>query len=445
MTRLVVCVCVLTAGAFCVSAMSGKSAHKTEELTVFLTGSERGALQPCGCSGGQLGGFHKRWAVLNSVPAQRRLIVDTGTFVEGDSEQDIIKFKVIIQAFNLLGYDLVNLTEEDIEIAQDLGLLDSMKSIFNIISSHRGADVNVPAKFAKKLCLEGKPVVVTVAAFDPKAGPVADVAELFAAQPRTRKVNILIFNGSDPNTIAAVTKTGIVDCLVCPAESDEAIIMSQPDEEPLVISVGRYGRYAAKLQIKSAEAEDKLKLNFSPVPVTEDLQPNSSLVELYKIYQQLVRDENLLERYPRFPLPNGLKYTGSESCKPCHEDEYEKWSARAHAHAYATLEKVGSQFDPECVLCHVVGMEYQSGFISEEKTPHLKNVGCENCHGPGSEHIRSLGKVRTTEPRSGCSDCHTPEASSEYAGNEASYLQKIVHWGEPNAPGNVKNNRGSEE
>jgi hypothetical protein len=448
MMRLVVCVCVLTAGALCVFAMSakpsGKSVHKTEVLTVFLTGNELGALQPCGCSGGQLGGFDRRWAVLNSVPAQRRLIVDTGGFVEGDSEQDIIKFKVVIQAFNLLGYDLINLTAEDIEITKSLGLLDSIKSIFNIISPHGGADVNVPAKFTKKLSLQDNPVAITVASFDAESASIKQVEELFTAQPDMRTVDILILNRCDANIVTSIAEMGIVDCLVCPAESDEAMAIGNPNKRPLVVSVGCYGKYVGRLQIGAVKAEHKLKLNFLPVPVTEDLRPNSSLVELYKVYQQFVRDENLLEKYPRFPLPNGLKYTGSESCKPCHEDEYEMWSTRAHAHAYATLEKVGSQFDPDCVICHVVGMEYQGGFVSEEKTDHLKNVGCENCHGPGSAHIRSEGKVKTTEPRSACADCHTPEASIEYAQNEERYLEKIIHWAEPNAPVGVKNKRDSE-
>jgi hypothetical protein len=83
-------------------------------------------------------------------------------------------------------------------------------------------------------------------------------------------------------------------------------------------------------------------------------------------------------------------------------------------------------------------MRYESGFVSPEKTPQLKDVGCENCHGPGSEHIETAGEKRTVEPRSGCVDCHTPDNSADYNGNEAEYFEKIIHWREPNAPGNVK-------
>jgi hypothetical protein len=203
--------------------------------------------------------------------------------------------------------------------------------------------------------------------------------------------------------------------------------------------VGRFGRYVCGLRItEDAGDKDKLKLDFLSIPVEEDLEEEASLVQLYKDYQQLVRERNLLEKYLRFTLSDGLEYAGSESCKICHEYEYEKWSRNAHAHAYATLEKVGSQFDPECVTCHVVGMEYESGFISEQKTGHLKNVGCEKCHGPGSEHNITGGAAEFTGPKSACIDCHTPERSGEYAGNEDTFLEKIVHWREPKPSESVK-------
>jgi hypothetical protein len=83
-------------------------------------------------------------------------------------------------------------------------------------------------------------------------------------------------------------------------------------------------------------------------------------------------------------------------------------------------------------------MDYESGFVSEKKTGYLKDVGCENCHGPGSEHNRTKGLAKTTEPKSDCLYCHTPEKSAEYAGNEQKYLEKIRHWKELTSAGNVK-------
>ena len=441
--RLATCMCVLTVGVSCLLAMSAKSplrsTYKTDCVTVFLTGNELGALQPCGCSSGQLGGLDRRSAIFNSVPAEARLIVDTGSLVDGDSEQDLIKFDIVLQAFNLLDYDLVNLSEKDIEIARSRGVLDNIASVFNVISSQGGDETDLPAKFTKQLLLKEKVVAVTIAAFDAESTPVEQISELFAPQSGLQTVNILILNKCLSAIIESIAEMGIIDCIVCPPESDEPEIISKPNDRPLVISVGRFGEYIGKLQITAAEGVDEPSYSFLPVPVTEDLTQEKLLVELYEGYQQLVKEENLLERQPRFTLPNGLEYTGSKSCKSCHEYEYKKWSGKAHVHAYATLERVGSQYDPECIICHVVGFEYESGFVSEpQSSEDLKNVGCENCHGPGSEHIRTLGQVGTAEPMSDCTDCHTPERSAEYAENEQLYFEKMVHWREPNTVGGVK-------
>jgi len=426
---------------FCVKSQDVSGA---DVLTIFVTGNELGELRPCGCSGGQLGGFDRRWAVLNSAGASKRMIVDAGSFVKSDSEQDQIKFDIIIEAFSRLDYDLVNLTEKDIEIARNRGLLDSISAAFNIISSQGPPDVNVPAKFTKRFSLNNSVVAVNIASVDLANGYIKRLGGLLTRPTCTEIVatnlNMLILNERDAAAIDTISKMGIVDCLVVPSESDEPEVISEPNKSPLVISVGRYGRYVCRLQIKATEAKDRLKLGFRAIPVTEDLDRKSSLVQLYKAYQQFVKEAELLERQPCFPLPNGLEYVGSESCGLCHEHEYEykKWSTGPHAHAYARLEKVGSQYDPECVVCHVVGMGYESGFVSEEKTGHLKNVGCENCHGPGSKHIKEPLKEKTSMPMSDCTDCHTPETSGEYMDKEQLYFEKIIHWREPNAAGNVK-------
>ena len=412
----------------------------TDEFTVFLTGNMLGALKPCGCSGGQLGGLERRPAILNTVPKQKRLIIDTGSFVKSDGEQDLIKYHIIVQALQQLDYDLVGLSEKDIETGGNIGMLDSIESAFNIISSHGTADLDVPAKFTKNFSLKGRPVLLTVAFFDPESTPVGQIEELLDLQASVPTLNILILKHSDPGTIESIAKAApFVDCVVCPSESDEPAVIGNPDKRPLAFTVGRFGRYICGLKVTApARVGQPLRLAFKALPVEESLQKDDSLVKLYEDYQQIVKDRNLLEKHPRFALPGDLEYIGSKSCKSCHEYEYETWNSNAHAKAFSTLEQVNSQFDPECVVCHVIGLDYESGFISRQETGHLINVGCENCHGPGSEHILSAGVTELTEPKSTCIDCHTPEHSGDYAGNEEEKLQEIKHWREPNAAGNVK-------
>jgi hypothetical protein len=479
MRRLGICLSVLYAGCLaaiavtsCLPSRSQKQATESSQqvnvLTIFVTGSELGALKPCGCSGGQLGGFDRRAAVLNSVDREYRLIIDTGSFVESDNQQDLIKFGIIINAFRLLGYDLVNLTHEDIEIAQQLGLLNDLAVSFNAISSDSPTEMSLPVKFAAKFFLGNKPLNVTIVSFDIDTNSAENVSELFPASGDAQALNILILNRYDTAIIHSISQDEpTIDCIICPADSDDPRVISEQFTKPLVFSVGRFGRYVCKLQIQPQGenhltsnmsamqqsavqnapviAMDKLDLHFSAIPVTEDLPLDSSLVELYKHYQRLVEESRLLETYLRLPLSDGLEYVGSKACQECHSYEYEMWSSKAHAGAFATLEEVGSQFDPECVICHVVGMDYESGFVWPGETDHLKNVGCENCHGPGSEHIKTSGEAWTIEPQSTCTDCHTPEQSTDYVGNEELYLEKIVHWMEPNALSTVEKVGDSED
>ena len=421
---------------------------QTRELvTIFFTGNELGSMQPCGCSGGQLGGLDRRYAVLNAVGPQNRLIIDTGSLVSESTEQNLIKFNIIVQAFAQLGYDVVNLTEQDILIARQAGLLDGLGSLFNCITVGSPDDVKLPAKFTKRFTLNGTFIDIAVVSAETE-DQISRLPDLFSSPAGSPSaVKILILNRADAKTVAAVSKIHLFDLLIVPPQSDEPTLVSDANASPLVISSGRLGKYVGKTQAIFDGAGQKPRLKFTSVPVTEDIPQHQPLVELYKDYQRLVKDANIIEKQPRFILPGNLEYVGSKYCKLCHDYEYEKWmtskqvfipglskqasSDSRHADAFATLEKVGSEYDPECVVCHVVGMQYQTGYISPAKTPELKDVGCENCHGPGSEHLRSLGAIETSGPMSTCSDCHTAEHSGEYAANQKQYFEKIIHWREP--------------
>ena len=83
-------------------------------------------------------------------------------------------------------------------------------------------------------------------------------------------------------------------------------------------------------------------------------------------------------------------------------DAYKKWLKTPHSRTYGNSKETKNpslrQYDPECIVCHTVGFGYKTGFRDETATPKLKNVGCESCHGPASEHIvseqdRAAGKA----------------------------------------------------
>jgi hypothetical protein len=56
----------------------------------------------------------------------------------------------------------------------------------------------------------------------------------------------------------------------------------------------------------------------------------------------------------------------------------------------ASLSKSGESSNAECLQCHTTAYGKAGGFPengSAKSHPDLGRVGCEDCHGPGSEHI----------------------------------------------------------
>jgi len=433
---------VLAIAASCAVSVSRQPrpgmAAGAEAVTIFLTGYELGQLRPCGCSAGQLGGFEKRAAILSSVPRSRRLVVDAGHLVSRTDQQGRIKLEIMLEALRRLQYDVLVLQQQELQLMEQEGLVEQAQSHFALISA---SEPNMSSSYSKRFRLKDRTVVLTVAAFDAQKQAIGLLPQLLRRPTDSSAVgvNVLLADHCDAGSIDAIIRTGLVDCLVCPPVADEPQRLRPAKAGgPLVVSSGRYGRYVLKVEVTGSGEDGRPRLGFGAVPVLDTLPAESSLVELYRDYQRLLEVSELLVRHPRYPLADGLRYVGSETCRGCHGYEYSKWSLQRHAHAYQTLEKVGSQYDPECVVCHVVGFDYEGGFITPRQTPNLKDVGCENCHGPGSAHVATAGAAAPAEPQSSCEDCHTPENSVHYAGNEAEYFEKIVHWPEPNAPANVK-------
>jgi hypothetical protein len=110
------------------------------------------------------------------------------------------------------------------------------------------------------------------------------------------------------------------------------------------------------------------------------------------------------------------RYVGSIACKKCHEHEYRNFTTYAKkSTSYRSIERVKKGLTPEelrgCYYCHTTGYGKPGGFVSIEKTPDLRNAGCEVCHGPGELHIRTRNPndIKHHLKIKDCEVCHTPE------------------------------------
>jgi hypothetical protein len=412
------------------SSCEVKAQAACEVITVFVTGNELGELRPCGCSGGQLGGFERRGALLNTVQPQQRLILDTGNLIKEENEQSLIKFDIIMQAFTLLKYDVVNLTRRDAAHAELIGNVP-----FKLITAQNEEQVNLPQLFSKEIELDANAVTVIAASFNDNERQTEKTIEKLAAANSGTAIKIAVFDGNESAAKYYLGDMGGIDIVIVRTEADEPRVLKNAGKKAMMISAGQMGKYVGRLDVRRAKTGTGFEFAYKGIAVDANLAQDPQLLELYKSYQTIVKNQGLLEKYPRYVLPDNLEYTGSTACglKGCHDYEYKTATTQKHAHAFESLVLSGSDYDPECVICHTIGMEYRSGFITEDKTPELKDVGCENCHGPGSRHIVTAGKAKTTQPQSKCLDCHTSEQSANYAGQEREYCEKIFHWREPNA------------
>ncbi|MDD2317913.1 MAG: cytochrome c family protein [Desulfobacterales bacterium] len=124
------------------------------------------------------------------------------------------------------------------------------------------------------------------------------------------------------------------------------------------------------------------------------------------------------------------KYVGSAVCQSCHEEQYTTFTAYARkSHSYESILKRIKGLTPVevqgCYTCHTTGYGEPGGFVSPEKTPELKDAGCEVCHGPGKIHAESqdprfiVRKVTIDV----CQRCHIEERVQSFR------YKPIIHAG----------------
>ncbi|MFZ5433364.1 MAG: multiheme c-type cytochrome [Calditrichota bacterium] len=141
-------------------------------------------------------------------------------------------------------------------------------------------------------------------------------------------------------------------------------------------------------------------------------------------------------------------FVGSKSCKACHMGEkkgkmWEIWMESTHAKSMASLNaEKGETKDPKCLKCHTTGYGEATGYGYEgmdeaAASPEgLGAVGCESCHGPGSEYkAMKVMKDRDAAVAAGmwipteatCKKCHNEESPTFKGFNYEEMLAKIAH------------------
>ncbi len=147
----------------------------------------------------------------------------------------------------------------------------------------------------------------------------------------------------------------------------------------------------------------------------------------------------------KIPEESSNKYIGSQACGECHSGpdmsyQHSIWRMSKHALAYANLSTtaayetatkkgitVSPQDSPECLKCHATGFGAHEGRTIDSFSID-EGVGCESCHGPGSEYAYEAIMTDATASKAAglvkggpelCMNCHTDTETKKFEFAEA--------------------------
>jgi predicted CXXCH cytochrome family protein len=111
-------------------------------------------------------------------------------------------------------------------------------------------------------------------------------------------------------------------------------------------------------------------------------------------------------------------FVGSETCKACHEDQFNSFAKTKHA----TLQHAGWKAEKQgCESCHGAGKAHVEGGGDKTKirtfageTPKQKSEACLTCHSGKEEH-NNFRRGEHWRNDVACVDCHSPHATSKDA------------------------------
>ncbi|MFN4260727.1 MAG: multiheme c-type cytochrome [Gemmataceae bacterium] len=402
-------------------------------LALVLSGQEYGYLHPCGCSRPQLGGLERRYNFIQSLKDKGWPVVavDLGDVPQRKGPlnlpnvQGMLKYSYAMKARDLMGYSAVGVGEYEIgmQLTRILGNYALNFPTPRVLAANiRDRDILFPEMLWSTTTAgggNGAPKVGVIGLVGPSvAKHVNDPDVAFQAntivlpqalqelQANKPEFLVLLYQGSLAEAKACAERFPQLNVILCLSQDNEEEPSDKPETvgDTLIVKVGHKGRYVGVVgAFRTGNPARPFQLHYQLVPITEDYETpigaeeNNPVLALLEEYAQELKTQDYLSKYPQrkhviqLQYPQA-RYVGSRKCRGCHPSAYEVWENSDHAHAYQTLVDATRpslrQFDAECIVCHVVGFGHETGFRNAEDTPLLKNVGCENCHGPGSEHVR---------------------------------------------------------
>ncbi len=471
------------------ASLTSANAHQREplfvgwpqpRLAIMITGRQYGYMEPCGCSGleNQNGGLVRRSTLIKQLREKgwNVLPVDAGNQVRRFGRQAELKFQFTIESLRQMGYRAIGFGPDDLRLpaAELVGLIDAETFVCANAKIFGDSSFTAPCRVFTD---GGKKVGMTMVLGDRNVQMVNNSEVTFESAEASLKQVWPQLEQAKCDLYVLVAHTSIEESQQLARQFPQFQVVittggaGEPAREPesiegtksLLIQVGTKGMFAGVLGLFDDAARP---LRYQRVPLDSRFPDSPQMLQLMAEYQDQLKTHGFegLGITPQ-PMQGERKFVGSQLCQECHEKEYTIWKeglhghVAKHSHAYATLEhppnsrgSIPRNHDPECLSCHVVGWNpqkyfpYKSGFLSLEQTPELTDVGCENCHGPGSQHIaaengdldvdddgidqlREQMWIALKDAEKKCLECHDLDNSPAFQepGAFETYWSKIEH------------------
>ena len=424
---------------------------------LIFSGDLRGEIKPCGCAEeGDMGGLLRRLTYIKQKHSlhDNLLYFDLGNNFPEPSQQGDLKIPLIHSSLEKMNPEAVLVGPN--EWQNGLHWLDSRTpyllsnentkhNFLNIKISHlENQRIIVLGYLSPSLVYQNKnePSVI----FPVNQELLSDWKEKI--QKNSAQFRILLFRGN-ADELDLFDKSRMFDLIVAGSNNDDEL------NQVLKMQVGT--RYHPMIPTKgqgilSGKLDENGKIipdNQETVPeglsvswLRRNIKDDPELLDSFRSYDAAVKELFFRNLELKKEHLKDSPFIGNQVCAGCHQKSTTVWKKSRHASAFATLENLGKHFDPECLECHVVGLnpwvasessseavrkfEGKRGFLSLNLTPHLTNVQCENCHGPAGDHLAN-SKIKPAEhnPASVCVECHQGSHSPLFEFEK--YWQKIKH------------------
>ncbi len=426
------------------------------DLTFLFTCDVRGRLVPCGCFTGQLGGLTRVATMvgLSSPPGQVK--VDVGDAIRGTADYEVMEYRYIQRAFAAMGYEALNVGHREAQLsAAVLGDLKRTAPVPMLSANLLDEATSAPIFDGYRIIRRGKWRIALVGLMDSR-----NVGEALGEGLAVENMEVTL------GRLLPVLKRQ-ADFIVLLAFADEAAIaglakqfyeidiilggkVKQPSQQlvrenrSLILATTNQSRALGTLSVTLGGPAKITPVSGEVVLVSDQIPQSPEIAALATAYREEVRGAKLAIDDPatlQQDMVPGVKtaaaYIGSESCTACHPTTAGRWHESGHARAWATLVELKADADPNCIACHTVGFGTPSGYRRAFAGAKLTSVGCESCHGPGSQHAaqRQAGGEVTAHFRplgaGDCVKCHHGEFSRPF--DYGQFWPAIQHGKEPAA------------